>query len=267
MHVSYQLAREHFASAIDGVEVEREEVLPGWNTHDRFGIIVDRPYGAVGASLLIQLAITAYYDIRETRRTGAPIYPEVYVFHVGRYHGSHAWYDVFPPRKEVLVPDSPAEILEAINDRAITRLAVVDGTPRADLRHHLKEPATALDRIESAWAYSPTGRVADADLSIRALHRRGVKNTTSILTPGSSYDEVLKTAAENKARLLELNPGGVPEDDGDMIEGPDRSAGIDDAEIARLAAQRDEISENGLPRETYRRIPVADAIRMLPSGA
>jgi len=260
--VSYQLSVEHFEVSRGDTVISRDELLPGWNAHDRLAVIVDRPFGGVGASLLIQLATTAYYDIKPQRRT-TPIYPDVYIFHVGRYHGSHAWYDVFPPRKEVLVEDSAASILEALNERAITRLAVVDG-PAESVRHRHKEPAEALDRIVSAWAYSPTGRVNAPDFSIRAAHKRGVANTTRVLDPGRSYDETLKVAEQNKSRMKELD---LPDDseNEEFIDGPDRSSGLDEAGIEVLRNQRESISLEGLPTETYRHLSIASALNMLHS--
>ena len=126
MHTARQLDAAYFGITVDGVPSSREDVFPEWGVHDRLGVVVDRPLGATGASMLIQLAITAFYDVKPSRRE-VTLYPEIYLFHVGGRHGNHAYYDVYPPRKEVVVADDPAEILEAINDRAITRLAVVDG--------------------------------------------------------------------------------------------------------------------------------------------
>lgn len=41
----------------------------------------------------------------------------------------HSSLDVWPPHKEVIVPNEPEQILEAINDRGITRLLVEDVLP------------------------------------------------------------------------------------------------------------------------------------------
>ena len=51
---------------------------------------MDRPLGATGASMLIQLAITAFYDVKPSRRE-VTLYPEIYLFHVGGRHGNHAY--------------------------------------------------------------------------------------------------------------------------------------------------------------------------------
>ena len=253
MHTARQLDQSQFAVTIDGRAGSRDALFPGWHEHDRLGMVVQEPLGAVGASLLLQLAITAYYDARPDRRDGW-LYPDVYLFHVGGRHGDHGFYDVFPGRKEVVVPDEPAVILEAINDRAITRLAVVDG-PAEPVRHHLKEPAAALERIVSAFAYSADGRVAAPDVEIAAVDRRAVVNTTIVLDLERSYAEQQEIRAELRAN------GAVTPVDEDPA--PPRRADVPVAARDRVARGREAISSDGLPTETYRRVPVAEALQML----
>src|ERR1700704_281478 len=85
--------------------------------------------GSTGASYLLQLAIVSFYDVRPQRRSETErIYPNIFIFHVGEDQGEHVMFDFFPQRKEVFVDNTPARILEAINDRGITRLAVPDRT-------------------------------------------------------------------------------------------------------------------------------------------
>ena len=101
-----------------------EELFEGFGEQDRLGVIVNRPCGAVGASALISATVTAFYDIQRARGPDFFVYPDYYLFHVGRALGDHGMLDVFPSRKEVVVPEEPDAILDAVNDRAITRLVV-----------------------------------------------------------------------------------------------------------------------------------------------
>jgi hypothetical protein len=80
---------------------------------------------------------------------------------VGRWCGRRqanpvAQLDVWPPHKEVIVDDDAEQILEAINDRGITRLLVEDKplTSGVFLRETL---SSARNRIVSALAFSATG--------------------------------------------------------------------------------------------------------------
>jgi hypothetical protein len=248
VHTASQLDRSHFAIVVDGEPSSFDGLFPNWQHHDRFGLVVDTTLGGVGASLLLQAAVTAFYAIDDKRR--GRVYPEAYVFHLGGRHGNFGWYDVFPPRKEVVVPDDPGALLDAINDRGITRLAVVDGPVEA-VRHHHQEPATALDRIVSAYAYSPSGRVDNADVEITALDTRLIENTLVTLHPEATKDL--------RAKLNALVPPVKDDEDAvaPIVHMP--------PEVIRDAIRQDReaISRDGLPVETYRRVPVVDALGML----
>src|SRR5918992_4432120 len=129
MHSSRELRSSSFEVRVDGRAARVEDLFEGFGEQDRLGVVMSQPCGAVGASALISATITAFYDLH---RAGGPdffVYPDYYLFHVGRPLGDHARLDVWPRRKEVVVPDEPERILEAIDDRAITRLLVEDGEP------------------------------------------------------------------------------------------------------------------------------------------
>ena len=113
-----------FEIAAEGRRVRLEELFEGFGEQDRLGVVVNRPCGAVGASALISATVTAFYDIQRARGPDFFVYPDYYLFHAGRALGDHGMLDVFPSRKEVVVPEEPDAILDAVNDRAITRLLV-----------------------------------------------------------------------------------------------------------------------------------------------
>ena len=104
MHAASQLFVEAFEVQVEGERVSPDTVFPDWSPLDRFGIVVTEPLGGLGASLLIQLAIAMFYSVRPDRRAGTPVYPEIYLFHVGGPHGDFSYFDFWPPRKEVRVP-------------------------------------------------------------------------------------------------------------------------------------------------------------------
>ncbi|HEY0279584.1 MAG TPA: hypothetical protein VGC32_15070 [Solirubrobacterales bacterium] len=250
-----------FAIRIEGSEVSREALLPEFGPLDRLGVVVGQPFGAVGATHLIQLAIVAYYDARPARREGYPkagdsraVYPEIYLFHVGGRFGDHSHFDVWPGRKEVFVDADPRAVLDAINDRGITRLAVPESPPVA-IEHEWKEPATAKDRIVDTFVYSPWGRVEGGTIEIEGLSAVTEINTNRILDPGSvrsiakkdphfdSEDPDLR-ARSWKGRIM-----------GRVEEGFD---GLDDAQ-----ASRSRIVADGKATETYERISIETGLEML----
>ncbi len=154
-----------FAIDVAGRRVGVADLFEGFGAQDRLGLVMSEPCGAVGASALITATVTAFYDIQRARGDDFFIYPDYYLFHVGRPLGDHGQLDVWPRRKEVVVSDDPQAILESIEDRAITRLLVEDGPP-GEPPLEPEALAGARQRILTCLAYSPTGRVADADVRI-----------------------------------------------------------------------------------------------------
>ena len=116
-----------FEIHLAGRHASLEELFPRFGEHDRLGLVMRRPCGAVGASALIAATITAFYDIQRARGPDVVVYPDYFLFHVARPLGDHARLDVWPRHKEVVVPAEADRLLEAVNDRAITRLVVEDG--------------------------------------------------------------------------------------------------------------------------------------------
>jgi hypothetical protein len=165
VHSSRELRSAAFDVTLDGAPATVLDLLPGFGSADRVGIVVRRPCGAVGASALLLAAVTAFYDAQRAVAEDFFVYPDYFVFHVGRRLGAHNRLDIWPPHKEVVLADEPEEVLRAVNDRAITRLLVEDGVPGegAFARETL---ASARGRIVTALAYSANGRTRDADVAI-----------------------------------------------------------------------------------------------------
>jgi hypothetical protein len=260
MHTARQLSTSQFLVTHRDAPSSREELLPDWAPHDRLGVVVTEPFGAVGASHLIQLAITLFYDARPNRRAGRldgthpdAVYPEIYLFHVGGAFGDHSALDFWPARKEVSVEADALAVLDAINDRAITRLAVPEGEP-SPVEHEWKEPAAARERIVSAFAYSPSGRVTAADWKVRGLDRRTEVNPANILDPERRYAgariEPEEAAGSDIKRVWRLR---TEERRNEAL------SGLDSAQRSRTAIRDD----RGLATESYRQVTVDEALFML----
>jgi hypothetical protein len=165
MHSAGELSSPEFAIRVAGRPGALHDVFPGFAEHDRVGVVVRRPCGAIGASTLILAAITAFYDIQRSKADQFFIYPDYFLFHCGARLGEHGMLDIWPPHKEVVVADEPEEMLRAINDRGITRL-LVDDRARDETALERESLASARNRIVTALTYSATGRVADADVLV-----------------------------------------------------------------------------------------------------
>jgi hypothetical protein len=246
MHSSRELRSDSFEIAVDGRRVAVSDLFDGFGEQDRLGVVVRAPCGAVGASALICAAITAFYDIQRARGDDFFVYPEYYLFHVGRPHGDHARLDVFPRRKEPVVSDEPEALLETLNERAITRLVVEDRAPRSP-SFDRAELASARGRLLSCLAYSPFGRVADPDVRIAG----------NDVTEG--YVEGVLDPETRMARLREGDEGERA-----LADAIGRRAGEVAPELrAEVAATRRRLIEDGRPVETYRRIEVDEAMALL----
>jgi hypothetical protein len=226
------------------------EVLPEWNPLDRLGLVIDEPLGGIGASHLIQIAITAYYGVSPRRRGELSVYPEIYAFHVGKGWGTHAAFDFWPARREVMVSDDPRDLLDAINDRGITRLVVPD-RPEAPLDYRPKEVDPALDRIVSAFAYHPTGRTSGGDVTIKGTDRRTEINPSRVIRPFQLDQPTVGAKAFKETDLAYIEWVKV------------RSADVTAEDVALADANRKALLNDGLASETYRRIGIDEALKRM----
>jgi hypothetical protein len=234
------------------------DVFSGWGPLDRFGVVIHDDLGAVGCSYLLQLSICAFYDAKDGRRDRSdPVYPDVFAFHVGGRYGDNTAFDIYPARKEVFVDNSPIAVLNAINDRGITRLAVPD-RPIDRVQHEFKEPRHATDRISQAWVYSPLGRVDNPTLAITAQRSGAETNSKITLNPAQSYHEIMLAQQAN---------AGVRVPENELLRAPvDRNAEVPEARRAEMVAARARLDTGSGRTETYRQIAVADSLKMLHKG-
>ena len=243
-----------FEIAAEGRRVRLEELFEGFGEQDRLGVVVNRPCGAVGASALISATVTAFYDIQRARGPDFFVYPDYYLFHAGRALGDHGMLDVFPSRKEVVVPEEPDAILDAVNDRAITRLLVPapDGalaapTELAELAFDRVALASARRRIATCLAYSPSGRVTGGDVRI-ASNPVVEGYIDSILDP-ESHVAALR-AGDDRDRAY-----------ADSIDA--RRGEVAPELRAQIREARRELVEDDRPVETYGRITLDEALQSL----
>src|SRR5699024_6898691 len=129
MHTTQTLKSSDFAFYLNGNSSSIQEVFPNFNYRDRIGIVVHTSGGSIGASTLYMAAITNFYNYFRSKlgneNEKLRIYPDYYVFHVGnKKHMDHFWMDIYPSHKEVIVKGDSNELLNAINDRGITRLLI-----------------------------------------------------------------------------------------------------------------------------------------------
>ena len=244
MHSAQELRSSSFRVEVDGREARLVDLFDGFQEQDRLGVVLHRPCGAVGASALITATVTAFYDIQRARADDFFVYPDYFLFHVGRPLGDHARLDIWPRRKEIVVPAEAQGILDAVNDRAITRLLVEDGEPaRPELQPEVL--ASARGRIRTCVAYSASGRVRDADVRI-ASNPVSEGYVNGLLDP--------------EARLVALRANRNDEL-ADAVAA--RMGEVSPEERRRIRELRTELVEDGVPVESYRRIDLSEALGLL----
>jgi hypothetical protein len=244
------------------------DLFEGFGEQDRLGVVMSRPCGAVGASALITATITAFYDLHRARGDDFFVYPDYYLFHVGRRLGDHARLDVWPRRKEVVVGEEPQEILEAIDDRAITRLVVEDGSP-AEAGVDDELVASARGRIRTCLAYSPGGRVDDADVEI-ASNSVTEGYVEAILDPESRIARLRAEAdaASASAPQADVASASAPQAEAvrARIASIEARLGEVDRDVRmRILQERSALLRDGVPVATYRRIGLDEALGLLGS--
>lgn len=250
MHTLASLHSDMFSVLLHDAPSTIAEALPDWTPWDRLGVVIDEPLGGIGASHLIQIAITSFYEALPRRRGELEVYPDIYAFHVGKGWGTHAAFDFWPARREVMVSGDPRDLLDAINDRGITRLVVPD-RPGAEPNYRPKEADTALDRVVSAFAYNPSGVTTNADLKISGKDKRTEINPTRVIHP----IRLEKTIDAAKA---------FKETDIAYIEWlKERENDVSPADMRRAEQQRQRLLKDGLATETYRRIDTTEALKRM----
>jgi hypothetical protein len=195
MHTATEINTGMFSVERQGSPIEPGALL-GVEALDRFGIVVDAPFGALGAGLLLSLAITSYFDVPGKQRRSSNVYPEIYLFHRGGPWGCHSSFDFWPEGKEVFVEDDPVALLRAINHYGITHLAVPERTP-GEVAHRYREPEIAADRLKQCFAYAPAGQAMDADIHIRTHAPQVIWNFDGTLRPEIYIDDMERAVASD----------------------------------------------------------------------
>jgi len=170
MHSSYALASSEFSVERDGASSPLADLWPGYRPDDRLGIVLANPMDACGCSNLICGTNTLFYDdLRAARGVGNFFrYADTFLFGVGCEPGDFNQLDVWPLHKFVTVLQPTAEaLIEMLNDRRITLLAIPDTGARCRGEVVLSTWNTYLDTVRCVVTYSPrTGKARDSDVTL-----------------------------------------------------------------------------------------------------
>lgn len=130
MHTSRTIHTAEFEVTVDGRPGTLDDALPALTTRDRIAVVTRSPGGAIAAAPLLLAAAGRYYEnLRAERDDDFYRYPAHFVVHVGEIRGYHGLLDVWPEHREVVVPAHGEAVLEALHDRAVTRVLLEATTP------------------------------------------------------------------------------------------------------------------------------------------
>ena len=266
MHVAKQLKSENLHIIIGQQVTDLDALFPAAHKYDRFGILITEPYGSFGASLLIQAAIVQFYDIHPPRRDTEPMYPEIYIFHVGGRFGDHSSFDFWPPRKELFVDAGrPADLLSAIVDRGITRLAVPEVSPGdpevlQDSANTFADIGSAKNLLSSCFVYSPEGLTEKAGVFLSSDHPSFEANIARTL----EREPILEKYTATPEAMGRPGPTVAADVDHWIETVLQRKVEVDRNAIKLLAAKRrHQEGDRLVRRESYRRISVIETLSML----
>jgi len=242
MHSSYALSADDFSVERNGTTEPLAALWPGgWQPSDRLGVLLANPMDAVGCSNLICATITLFYDqLRAIKGTGNFFrYSDVYLFGVGCEPGDFNQLDVWPLHKfvSILQPSTEA-VIEAVNDRRITLLAVPETGARCRGEVVLSTWNALLAQVRCVVTYSSrTGRARGGDghrvepaqrrPDRQAWHPAGRAGLSGRLHQGGRGDP------QAEHLLFDLSAHTPRSDRGRDADGPPAAAHLASAQAAR----------------------------------
>lgn len=266
MHVADQLKSENLRIKILDEDAVLDDVFPGSHKYDRYGFIVNEPYGGLGASLLIQAAIVQFYDFLPERRNEEPMYPEIYMFHIGAKYGDHSSFDFWPPRKEVfLEAGEPGDVMTALVDRGITRLALPEGPEgRPDVLQDgpstWADHSAAKNLLSSCFVYNSSSETADADVFLESDHHTFEVNAEWTL----DTEIIMNKYRRDPESVYRPGPTVAVDIDRWVQTMESRDDEVDDTYAKNLLTQRRQAEGDRLVRrESFRRIDLDETFRLL----
>ena len=165
MHSS-KLRDGDFEMVVRGRPVALAEYFRGFTNTKRLGLLAPNRLEGVGAVNLVMAHATAFYNAYRALGEDFFAYPDYFTFQSREPKAAYGMFDIWPAHKDVLVGAAAAERLNAITDRAVNILLVPDSPP-APHEYQRQQVAAAERLIETCYAYSATGAVADPDVVIR----------------------------------------------------------------------------------------------------
>ncbi|MBC9731011.1 hypothetical protein [Streptomyces sp. TRM68367] len=201
VHTSRTMHTREFGITSGGEPATLDDVLPELTTEDRVAVVTHSPGGALAAAPLLLAAVGSYYEqLRAERADDFYRYPSYFVLHVGRMRGYHGWLDVWPEHRDVVVRPQGEAVLEALHDRAITRVLLEAAVPAEG--ELMRENANwFLEDVRSVLIFDPKanhGTVGVRPSAVAAKMIERVVGASEGLLPKATAAAILERAAETR---------------------------------------------------------------------
>lgn len=154
MHTSRTMRPDEFDVTVDGRPGSLDAVLPSLTPTDRIAIVTHTPGGSLAAAPLLLAAVGRYYEMLRSERNDFYRYPSYFVVHVGQLRAYHGWLDVWSHHKEVVVAAHGQAVLEALHDRAVSRVLLED-VPPADGELMRETANWFLEEVADVLTFTP----------------------------------------------------------------------------------------------------------------
>lgn len=203
MHSSF-LRGHDFVLTDNQTAVSHQQWFQGFKNTERVGLVAPNGYDGVGAVNLVMAYVTAFYDTYRATGEKFYAYPDFYSFQYRQPVAEYTDFDIWPEHKNVAVVGGAVEMLDAINDRAITVLLVPDGEP-TNPTYFKAQLESARRMIGRCFAYSFAGQVDGADLVIETANRSLVEWADAVFELPAAADDTAWQAhwAAWRARVAE----------------------------------------------------------------
>jgi hypothetical protein len=224
MHSTSILSAESFDISVGGRPVSHADFFNDLTRNRRLGLVAPNRVEGAGAAGLLLAYVTAFYD--EYRADGGDFYayPDYFVFQQASPPADYGMCDVSPQHKCVSVGKHADPLLQAITDRGANILIVPDG-PGGEHEFEAVALASARRNIDTCYAYSADGEVADPDITVRCT-RSPLDEWVQAMFDSIKDDP--HAAAQGAAWLKRTRSA-------DVLEQSYRRISLDDA-LARLAS-------------------------------
>ena len=148
-----------------GKAVHHAEFFSSVRDTDRVGVVIPHRLEGIGAITLIMSYVTAFYDRYRERGSDFFAYPDFFTFQGETPCADYCMCDIWPYHKNVHVSQDAQQTAEAITDRGVTVLLVLNND-LGEVEIASAELESARRNVRRCFAYSESGTTASSDLVI-----------------------------------------------------------------------------------------------------